>query len=66
MELMHENILRIKSVGLVLKELDQEFVFVGGATVSMYATDPGISGEVRPTDDVDVIVELASYGGIRN
>lgn len=60
---MHENLLRIKSVGLILKELDQEFVFVGGATVSLYATDPELSGEVRPTNDVDVVVELASYGG---
>lgn len=38
-------------------------MFVGGATVSLYATDPELAEEVRPTDDVDVVVELASYGG---
>jgi len=36
---MHENLVRIKAVNQVLKELDQELVFVGGATVSLYATD---------------------------
>jgi len=34
---------------------------VGGATVSLYATDSSLATEIRPTDDVDVIVELASY-----
>jgi predicted nucleotidyltransferase len=60
---MHENLVRIKAVNEVLKELEQEFVFVGGATVSLYATNPELASEVRPTDDVDVVVELASYGG---
>lgn len=60
---MHENLTRIKAVSEVLDGLKQEYVFVGGATVSLYATDPELAEEVRPTDDVDVIVELASYGG---
>jgi len=60
---MHENLTRIKAVSKVLDGLEQEYVFVGGATVSLYATDPELAEEVRPTDDVDVIVELASYGG---
>ncbi|EOR96428.1 hypothetical protein ADIARSV_0331 [Arcticibacter svalbardensis MN12-7] len=60
---MHENIIRLKAVALALKGLGQEYVFVGGATVSLYATDPELATEVRPTDDVDVVVELASYGG---
>ena len=60
---MHENLVRIKAVNEALKGLEQEFVFVGGATVSLYATNPELATEVRPTDDVDVIVELASYGG---
>lgn len=46
----------------MLKDLNQDYVFVGGATVSLYATDP-VADMVRPTDDVDVIVELASYKG---
>jgi hypothetical protein len=60
---MHENIIRLKAVNKVLQGLDQDFVFVGGATVSLYATDPDMINSVRPTDDVDIIVELASYKG---
>ncbi len=59
---MHENIVRIKTVHQQLKELGQDVVFVGGATVSLYATNVNLASEIRPTDDVDVIVELATYG----
>lgn len=60
---MHENLVRIKAVNAALQDLNHEFVFVGGATVSLYATDPSLGAEIRPTDDVDIVVELASYGG---
>jgi predicted nucleotidyltransferase len=60
---MHENLIRIKAVWNALQGLKQEYVFVGGATVSLYATNPLLASEMRPTDDVDVIVELASYKG---
>ncbi|WP_295654586.1 nucleotidyl transferase AbiEii/AbiGii toxin family protein [uncultured Mucilaginibacter sp.] len=60
---MHDNLIRIKAVNQVLQGLEQEFVFVGGATVSLYATNPSIASEVRPTDDIDVIVEIATYHG---
>jgi predicted nucleotidyltransferase len=60
---MHENLIRLKSVCEALKGLKQEYVFVGGATVSLYATDQDLADEVRPTDDVDVIVELTTYAG---
>ena len=60
---MHENLVRIKAVYQALKGLGQDYVFVGGATVSLYATDAGLAAEVRPTDDVDIVVELASYKG---
>ena len=33
----HINITRIKAVAGLLKALQQEIVFVGGATVSLYA-----------------------------
>jgi predicted nucleotidyltransferase len=51
-----ENITRIKAVYFALEELASEAVFVGGATVSLYSTRPGI--ETRPTDDVDIVVEI--------
>jgi len=60
---MHENLVRIKAVCKALEGLKQDFVFVGGATVFLYATNSSLASEIRPTDDVDVIVELVSYKG---
>jgi predicted nucleotidyltransferase len=37
-----------------------EMVFVGGAIVGLLTTESGLA-EVRPTDDVDVIVEAETY-----
>ena len=54
-----ESITRIKIVYDALEELANEVVFVGGATVALYADRP--SGEARPTDDVDILVELMHY-----
>ncbi len=54
----HANILRIKAIAGLLDQINQNIVFVGGATVSLYADIKSV--EVRPTDDVDVIIELAS------
>lgn len=45
-----------------LDELCEEVVFVGGATVELWITDPA-APDVRPTDDVDVIVEVATKTG---
>lgn len=56
-----ENQLRIKAVYSALEELADNVVFVGGATVSLY-TDR-LAEEVRPTDDVDILIELISYQG---
>ncbi|MFI5139303.1 MAG: hypothetical protein ACHQIM_15890 [Sphingobacteriales bacterium] len=60
---MHENLIRLKVVHQLLAGLNQDYAFVGGATVSLYATNPALAEEVRPTDDVDVVVELATYTG---
>jgi len=60
---MHLNILRTKAVNELLKGLGQDYVFVGGAIVSLYAGESTNESLTRPTEDVDVIVELASYGG---
>jgi hypothetical protein len=43
-----------------LKPLLPEIVFVGGCTTGVLITDPA-AAPVRATDDVDVIVEIASY-----
>ena len=49
---MHRNIVRIKAVASLLAPLKEKVVFVGGATVSLYATHEEAVVEVRPTDDV--------------
>ncbi|MBA2501062.1 MAG: nucleotidyl transferase AbiEii/AbiGii toxin family protein [Chitinophagaceae bacterium] len=54
-----ESITRIIVVYDALEELADEVVFVGGTTVALYADRP--SGESRPTDDVDILVELIHY-----
>jgi predicted nucleotidyltransferase len=53
------NLLRIKAVHNALGPLRTEVVFVGGATVSLYADR--MAEEVRPTDDVDILIELWTY-----
>jgi len=52
------NISRIKEVKSALEPLKENFVFVGGATVSLYAKR--MAEEVRPTKDVDILVEIWS------
>jgi predicted nucleotidyltransferase len=57
----HINLFRIKTVAQLLDSLNESVVFIGGATVSLYADDN--RAEARPTEDIDVIVEVASYNG---
>jgi predicted nucleotidyltransferase len=53
------NITRIRAVHNALGDLRDQVVFVGGATVSLYADSRAV--EVRPTDDIDVVIELWAY-----
>ncbi len=55
----HSNRTRIKAVARALDALNKKVVFVGGATISLYPERPVL--EVRPTDDVDVIIEILNY-----
>jgi hypothetical protein len=50
----------LRTVAGRLGDLRHELVFLGGATLELFITDPG-AGAPRPTKDVDVIVELGSY-----
>jgi predicted nucleotidyltransferase len=54
-----KNVLRIKAVHNALGSLRNDVVYVGGATVSLYAER--MAEEVRPTDDVDILIELWTY-----
>src|SRR5665647_384287 len=54
-----DNLLRIKAVHNALGPLKNEVIFVGGATVSLYADR--MAEEVRPTDDIDILIEIWTY-----
>lgn len=54
---MNKNVAMISEVARGLKDLNQDVVFVGGATATLYFYESN-STEIRPTDDVDCIIEL--------
>lgn len=49
----------LEAAAEALDELLDEVVFVGGATMVLWITDPA-APPVRPTKDVDVIIEVAT------
>ena len=53
------NIELLELAESALGQLVDEVVFVGGATVGLWITDPA-APPARPTDDVDVVVEVAT------
>lgn len=53
------NLVRLQAVAQALGPLRERVVFVGGATVNLYAAAPLGTPEPRVTDDVDCIVEVA-------
>jgi hypothetical protein len=53
------NITRLYAVANALAAWKDKIVFVGGATVGLYASRP-LAISIRPTDDVDVVIELIS------
>jgi predicted nucleotidyltransferase len=54
-----QNITRIKAVHNALGPLKDQVVFVGGATIALYVDR--MAEEARPTDDVDVVVEITTH-----
>lgn len=53
------NIAMLQTVANGLGELKDEMVFVGGAVAELYADNPAAS-EIRPTLDVDCVIEIRS------
>lgn len=49
----------LQTVANGLGELKDEMVFVGGSVAELYANNPAAS-DIRPTLDVDCVVELSS------
>ncbi|GAB4037421.1 hypothetical protein [Spirosoma gilvum] len=56
---------RLQQVASTLAELNEKVVFVGGAGVGLYSTE-STSSQPRPTDDIDVVVEVATYAEFSN
>lgn len=54
------NIAMLLEVAKGLGDLNQQVVYVGGSVAELYATDSAAI-EVRPTMDIDCVVELATY-----
>jgi len=51
---------RLEEVATALQDLNESLVYVGGAMVGVYATDPAAT-EPRVTTDVDCVVNSTSY-----
>ena len=49
----------LQTVAKGLGELKNDMVFVGGVVAELYADDPAAS-DIRPTTDVDCVIELSS------
>ncbi|MBN8823641.1 MULTISPECIES: nucleotidyl transferase AbiEii/AbiGii toxin family protein [unclassified Spirosoma] len=54
------NLTRLRTVASALSELNEKVVFVGGAVVSLYSPNAA-SEEPRPTNDIDLIIEVTTY-----
>ena len=47
----------IRKIAFALGEMNEQTVFVGGATIGLYINDPA-ADDVRPTKDVDLALPL--------
>ena len=50
----------IANVARALGDLREEVVFLGGSALFLLVTDPVVLPTIRPTEDVDVIIEVGS------
>lgn len=53
------NIEMLKIIAAALGELNEEVVYVGGSVVELYADHPA-SEEIRPTEDIDIVMQAAT------
>lgn len=52
----------LRTVAIALgDDLRGRLVFVGGCTTALFITDPVTLKDVRATDDIDLIVDLAGF-----
>jgi predicted nucleotidyltransferase len=57
---MSRNLFLLETAAVRLGDLLSEVVFVGGSTLDLMVSDEG-AAPVRPTTDVDVVVEITTY-----
>jgi hypothetical protein len=57
--MIHLQILMLEKAASILKPLEQRIIFTGGATITLYL-DELSADEVRPTIDVDCVLEISS------
>ena len=55
------NIDKLQIIAEGLGDLNEQVVYVGGAVAQLYVTDPAAT-DIRPTKDVDCVIELGGYG----
>jgi hypothetical protein len=61
----HPSVLMLEKAANILKSLEQNIIFTGGATIALYLDE--ISAEdVRSTIDVDCVLEIASRSSYYN
>ena len=51
----------VAEIAEALKDIKQDMVFVGGAVISLYTDDPA-ADEIRPTQDVDMTINILNLG----
>ncbi|MEG3860932.1 hypothetical protein [Microcoleus sp. herbarium12] len=56
---MNQQIFMLETAARVLSQVPVTIVFTGGATISLYL-DEVAAPDIRPTDDVDCVVEITS------
>lgn len=54
------NLRVVEKVAKALAEINDEVIYVGGATIGLYATEEG-ADQPRPTTDIDIIVQISTY-----
>lgn len=57
--MLNPQIENLEKVAAILSKIPEQFVFTGGAMIALYL-DEILWDEVRPTIDVDCVVEIAS------
>ncbi len=53
------NLAVVAEVAEALRDIKQDMVFVGGAVISLYTDDPA-ADEVRPTEDIDLVLHIVN------